>query len=126
MGQARIRRIPLWETPQTINATAAITSAAIAQERYLGDAMALRLTIAGSGPSLDVSLTVNDADSGTFVVPYDDSGSSLGAITSTLTASRYIQFTPSLAKHMKITITGDGSNDVDTTVTAYLIVQEDV
>lgn len=130
-----IRLVPLTDLgggftkfPQTslINATAAITSQAFQQTRLLGDAIGLYIVLAGGGPSVDVTMTVSKDDAGTFIVPYDTAGNSLGDIMTTLTATRWIQFTPVMAPYFKITITGDGDNGADTTCAAYMIVQEDV
>lgn len=118
--------VNLWDTATTINATAAIASAAVSQKWSLGTC-ALHVILAGSSPSVDIKFEVSrDQNPDNFVDSYNTAGSTNNTIATTLTASRYIVFSPAMAPFIRIKITGDGSNGANTTARAYLIFQEEV
>ena len=117
--------VNLWDTAKAVATTAAITSEPISQVRSKGYC-SLLLILAGAGPSVDVTITVAKSDTDTFYTPYDTSDTDLGAIVSTVTATKWYQFSPVVAPYFKIVITGDGSNGADTTVQAYLMFDEEV
>lgn len=120
-----ITSVPLWETATTINATAAVTSPAVAQKFSLGTC-GIKIILAGSSPSVDVVFQVSlNEDPTQFTDALNTAKTTVAAIATTLTASAYITFSPAIAPYIRIKITGDGSNGANTTVRAYLIFQEE-
>ena len=107
-----------------VNATGAVSSGAINTKETLGDACAIYLVLSGAGThTVDITQTVS-LDGVTFVEPFDVSGT-LGAVDTTVTATKWTQFVPALAPYIKITVTGTASNGVSTMAAAKLVRQTD-
>lgn len=119
-----IATINLWDSAETVNATAAITSDPISQNWSSGYC-SLLIIVSGSSPSVDITYTVGRTDTDTFYSPVDRDGNSLGALNSTVTSTTWISFSPVLAPYIRIVVTGDGSNGADTGIRAYLVYSEE-
>ena len=120
-------RLNLWDTATSVASTAVLTSSVIKMDEMEGNGAAVRVVIAGTSPSIALTMTVSDTRNGTFVTPYDTDGTSLGdvaAVGSELTASRWVYFNPPLAKYVKFVVTGSATNSADTTVKIHLLMQE--
>lgn len=115
-----IAKLVLWDTVTALATTAVLTSSEIPLQKSTG-IMALLLVIAGASPNVDITIKVSDVANGTFRTPYDSSGTDIGAITSGITATRWIQFAPALGKSLKVILTGNASNGANTTIQAWLI-----
>ena len=132
MGAARIRVIDLPALVGTaIATTGALTTKAIDNTRYLGDAVGLHLVAAGTAVDLDCTLTVAVKPLDTYVIPYSSDGSSLGLVFDAAGASgtaldHISSFSPALAPYFKVTVTGGAANDATTISRAELIVQENI
>ncbi len=123
-----ISRINIWDTATTVASTSTITSSAVDQKYFDGAGAAVRVVISGSSPSVAITMTVSDTKNGSYVIPYDTDGTSLGdvaAVGSELTASRWVYYSPPLAKYVKFTVTGSATNGADTTVTMHLTMVDD-
>jgi len=120
-----IGAIPIWETAQTINTTAVLTSEPISQTQLAGFG-AFLVIVTGTTPSLDITCEVSMSTTNTFYTPYDVYGTSLGEIATTLDATRWTFFPVPLGPYIRFVITGDVSNGADTTVKAWFIAQEKV
>lgn len=121
----RIRKVPLWETPTAI-ALGAAERRCVDIRNFIGDAMVLEiiLTDAGAGDDVDFTMEVSDkmlANDVAGKVPYDSSGS-MATIELTVVASKWLQFTPALTPYLIIKADADD----DSTLEAYLYIQEDV
>ena len=117
--------MPRQTTRIKVYGTAVLTSNPIDMRSMMGSS-AINVVLAGTAPSVAVTFTVSDLENGTYRTPYDTAGNVLGNIVpvgSEITASRWIQFDPSLGNWMKIVFTGSATNDTDTTVKAHLITQ---
>ena len=115
--------INVWHTAQTIANTNAIISDPISQMRNKGIG-ALLLILAGTTPSIDITMQVGITDTGSFYDPVDGNATALTISHTSVTASSWIQFSPVPAPYMKIVLTGSASNGADTTARAYLAFQE--
>lgn len=120
-----ITLVQIWDTAQTVATTGVLTSSAINQHLSHGFC-SLLVILAGTTPSVDITYTVGASSGATFYAPFDRDGNSLGTLATTLTATRWISFSPVVAPEIKIVVTGDGSNGTNTTVRAYLIFPEEV
>ena len=115
--------IPIWETAKTIATTAVLTSTPIPQTQIAGFG-AFLIIITGSDPSLDITCEVSRSNTDISYTPYDIYGTSLGEIATTLTATRWTQFSLPLGPFIRFVVTGDAANGADTTVQAWYIPQE--
>lgn len=116
--------VNVWDSAETINSTATITSDGFSQHKSLGTC-ALLVILAGTTPSVDINFQVARTPTDTFYSPVDTDGNSLATIGSSITTTTWIQFSPGLAPSIRFRITGTGSNGVDTTARAYLVYQEE-
>ena len=116
--------VNLWDDATTVATTGAITASAVSQH-WSGGNCSLLIILAGSSPSVDITYTVGRSEYDTFRSPVDRDNNALGTIGSTVTATRWISFSPVVAPQIKITVTGDGSNGANTTVRAYLMFPEE-
>jgi hypothetical protein len=116
--------IPLWVTPTTVNTTATITSSPIGQRISMGYC-ALIVELAGSAPSVNITIECALTETSSWYTPYDNLGTSLGTVYTGLTTSRWIEFSPPLAPYVRFNITGDGANGADTTVVATFMFEEE-
>ena len=118
-----ISRINLWDTATNVASTAAITSQVIDQKTAKGNC-SLLVVLDGTTPSVNIKQTVSDTELGTYYTPYDADDNDLGKIGTLLTSSTIRRFSVVPAPYMKLTITGSAGNGANTTVKAYLLLQE--
>jgi len=94
--------------------------------RYLGVGSILAV-LDGTTPSISLKISVANNPNDTFRTAYDSNGNDISDIVaagSEITATRWIQFDPVLAKYMKITATGSAANSADATCSLELVMQE--
>ena len=114
----------VWDSTTAVATTSVLTSSALSQHPSSGFC-GLLVILAGSTPSVDITYTVGLSEYGTFYTPFDRDGNNLASLATTLTATRWISFSPIVAPFIKIVVTGDGSNGANTTVRAYLSFPEE-
>lgn len=119
-----ISTISLWDVATAVATTGSITSDAVSQH-WSGGSCSLLVILSGTSPSVNITYTVGNTNTDIFYSPVDRDNNSLNALGSTVTATRWISFSPVIAPFIKIIITGDGSNGANTTARAYLFNQED-
>ena len=87
--------------------------------RIWGGFTSLELVLSGASPSVTVTQQCSN-DNSTWYDPKDSSNNALGAIATTATASRFIQFDPVMAPFIRLKYVAAA----DTTITARLNIKE--